>query len=514
MALASGITSIPSAAIVLAIPTLHVEFDASVDELQWTVVGYLLTYSTLLIPAGRISDLYGRKKVHIIGIFIYMGGSVVGAVAPSAIVLIVGMVIAGIGAAILTPASLAIITQAFTGSRRATAIGVWGSATAVFSGIAPAVGGVLTDELSWRWILWLNVIAGILILIGVRIAPESRDEESGPDLDVIGLIASFAGLAAITLALNETPATWALDSPQVIGLLVAGVVLLAFFVVFERRVSSPLLDLGLFRKRNISGAGVTVFVLNFAFGAALFFVPTYLQELLGYDALQAGLLMLPATVTMMAAMPAGAKLYDRIGPLIPIVTGMAIAGVAMLFLGQIDAGSDYSAVWWPLALLGLGIGAALTPLNLAALNAAPQRQHGAVGAVLVTLSGLGATFGVALTGALNQTLWDEDVVDAAASSGQEIDTAAADTLTGLLAGAPSATDELNMFPASEHEALTGAVREGYFDAFQASMILSTAIMAGGIVLALVLIRRRAPVDDAPLPTPNQAAPFSGVAQRP
>jgi MFS family permease len=171
MALATGITSVPNAAIVLALPTIHVEFDVPLEELQWTVVGYLLTVSALLVAAGRLSDLYGRMKVHIIGIVIFMGGSVVGALSGDAVVLIAGMVVAGVGAAILTPASLAIITQAYTGPQRATAIGVWGAATALFSGVVPAIGGVLTKAADWRWILWLNVVAGVVILIGVRLAP-------------------------------------------------------------------------------------------------------------------------------------------------------------------------------------------------------------------------------------------------------------------------------------------------------------------------------------------------------
>jgi MFS family permease len=178
MGLASGITSVPNVAIALALPTLHREFNTSTTVLEWTVTGYLLAYSALLIAAGRLADLYGRKRVLIAGTVIFMGASVPGALAQSSIVLIMALVVAGIGAAVLTPASLAIVTDAFRGERRGLAVGVWGAATALFSGVAPAIGGFFTSDLSWRWILWLNVIVGAAILVGVMAARETRDEES------------------------------------------------------------------------------------------------------------------------------------------------------------------------------------------------------------------------------------------------------------------------------------------------------------------------------------------------
>ena len=158
MALASGITSVPNAAIVLALPTLHKQFDASLTELQWTVTGYLLAYSAFMIAAGRLADIFGRKRLLVTGTLVYAGASVVGALADSALMLILSLIVVGVGAAVLTPGSLAIVTNGFRGSRRAMAVGVWGAASALFSGLGPALGGFFTDELSWRWILWFNVI--------------------------------------------------------------------------------------------------------------------------------------------------------------------------------------------------------------------------------------------------------------------------------------------------------------------------------------------------------------------
>ena len=190
MALASGITSVPNAAIVLALPTIHRQFDASLTELEWTVTGYLLAYSALLIAAGRLADVFGRVRLLTWGTVLYVAASVPAALAGSATVLIVGLIAVGVGAAVLTPASLAIVTDSFRGERRGFAVGVWGASTALFSGIGPAIGGAFTQEISWRWILWLNVIVGVVILAGVRGARESFDERASRHIDFTGLALS------------------------------------------------------------------------------------------------------------------------------------------------------------------------------------------------------------------------------------------------------------------------------------------------------------------------------------
>ncbi len=512
MALASGITSVPNAAIVLALPTIHREFNASFTVLEWTVTGYLLAYSALLIAAGRLADVFGRVRLLTWGTLLYAAASVPAALAGGATLLIVALIVVGVGAAVLTPASLAIVTNAFTGTRRGLAVGIWGGATALFSGIGPAIGGVFTQELSWRWILWLNVIVGALILLGVRRAAESYDEKASRHIDYTGVALSAVGLGAITLALNEAPTPWAFGSAKFVLVLVAGIMLLLGFVLVERRLHDPLIDLSMFARRNLSGAAIVVFVLDFAFGAVMFFLPQYLENILSYGALKAGLLLLPASLTMMLAMPFGGRLFERVGPVPPIVGGMAMAGVAMLLLGGISPSTRYADLWPPLALLGLGIGAALTPMNLAALNSQPNRNHGAVAAIITTFGGLGAMFGVAISGALFENLQTKDTVSAAADRGVHITDAAARTLDGLLSGTPDALHALATYPASEQPAVRAAVHDGFISALATTMELSFALVAAGIVLTLLLIRRRRPVEE--IERPNMTDPFSGLAPRP
>jgi EmrB/QacA subfamily drug resistance transporter len=423
-------------------------------------------------------------------------------------VLIVGLAIVGVGAAVLTPASLAIVTNSFRDERRGMAVGLWGAATALFSGIAPAIGGLLTQEISWRWILWLNVIVGAMILFGVRGAAESKDEEASGRVDYLGLALSFAGLGALTLALNEAPHPWAFSSAIFIVVLGAGALLLIAFGLIERQLREPLVDPAMFRHRNLTGASVVVFVLDFAFGAVLFFIPSYLQEVLGYDPLKAGLLLLPASVTMVVAMPIGGRMFERLGPLIPIVGGMALAALAMLLLGGISSSTDYGDIWPALALLGLGIGTALTPMNLAALNSMPTRTHGSVAAIITTMGGLGATFGVALSGALFEQLQLNRTISAAAARGIHLTDSAAAKVEQILTGTPQALDG---YPLAIQTQLRAAVREGFTSALGTTMRLSFVLVVVAIALALILIRAR---DVAPLPRPNMTEPFSGLAPRP
>jgi EmrB/QacA subfamily drug resistance transporter len=516
MALASGITSVPNAAIVLALTTIHHQLDVSVTELEWTVTGYLLSYSALLIGAGRLADIFGRVRLLVAGTIVYMAASVVAALAHSAIVLIVGMIATGAGAAVLTPGSLAIVTEAFRGERRGTAVGVWGAASALFSAVGPAVGGLLTDGPGWRWILWLNVIVGALILIGVRGTAETRDPNADPRVDGIGLLCSVAGLAAIILVLNEAPDTWAWGSPQAIAFLLAGAFLLVGFVVAERRVRAPLLDLGMFRARNLTGAAIVIFVINFPFGAALFFVPSFLQNILADDPLKAGLLLLPASGVLGLAMPLGGRLYERIGPVPPIVAGMISSGIGMGLLAQADTNTTYADVWFPLVLLGAGVGIALTPTNLAALGSQPVSRHGAVGGILATLGGLGGAFGVAISGAVFESIQASDTVSEAADRGIKIGSGTARTLEGLLSGTPSATTALDKFPHGQQGALHEAVRAGYTSAFATAMLISAIIVVVGAALALAILRRRADVGEpaALPPRPNIADPYPGLALRP
>jgi EmrB/QacA subfamily drug resistance transporter len=505
MTLASGVTSLPTAALVVALAVIHGQFSTSLSELQWTLTGDFIAYSALLIAAGRLADIYGRRLLLVVGTAIYLIATVVAALAPNATVLIFGMVGVGAGAAVLTPASLSIVTDAYPPARRGAAIGVWGAATGVVWALGPAIGGVLVDDLSWRWIFWVQVpvIVAILVLtlIGVR---ESRDPQAERRVDVPGLVLSAGGLLALSLALNQAP-TWGWSSAAVIGLLIGAGLLLVAFVLVEPRVRAPLVDFGFFRKRNFAGANVVVFVMNFVLGALLFFLPLYFQELLDYSPLEAGLLLLPLSATMSLAMPVGGPLATRFGPRPPITVGLALMAVAMLLLSDISESTRYRDLWPPMALLGLGSGFALTPMNLAAMNSIVKRKSGGASGVLITLSGVGATFGVAVSGAVFQAVQRSRTAELSQQAGVPMTESAAGNLDGVLAGSASAQQALASYGAKA-AVVTDAVREAFVSALATTMQISAGVAVVGLILTALLMGKMEVAEDDSEPAAQPPAP--------
>jgi EmrB/QacA subfamily drug resistance transporter len=494
MALSSGVTSIPTSAVQLAIPKIHHEFNASIGELQWTLVGFTLAYSVLLVLAGRLADVYGRKTFFLAGTIVYAGGGVGAALAPNTILLIVMVVIMGVGAAILTPASLSIITDAFEPARRATAIGIWAAASALVSVMGPALGGVLAG---WQWqsVFWINVpFAVVFFVLTMASARESRDPGADRHVDLAGLGTLAGGVTALSLVLNQGQ-TWGWTSSVSIVLYVGAFGLIAAFVLLEPRVRNALVDFGFFRKRNYLGGNAALLVANFALAAVLFFLPTYMQELLNYSPTKAGALMLPLSAPMVVALPAGGWISERIGPRIPIVVGLALTAVGCYLLTYVNASSGYNDLWPGMLVLGGGVGLSLTPLNTAAMNAIRRVEHGAAAGVLVMMSGIGATFGVALSGAFFQSTQDSKSDSLLSRLGLHLSEASERKLSGLLAGADGAKAELHKFSPEQQTAIKHALRQGWTDGLGRVMWLSIGIVAAGILLAGLVMERSGPVPD-------------------
>jgi EmrB/QacA subfamily drug resistance transporter len=506
MVAAAGIVQLPTSAIVVALGTIHGEFNASMAELQWTFVVFYIPFTALLIAAGRLSDIFGRRRTLLLGTTVFALGSVLAAVAPGTEVLIAGIAVAGAGGAMMMPSSLAMLTNLFTGESRGVAIGLWGAATEVVSGVGILVGGVLTDQLSWRWIFWVDLIfAVIIVLMALRGTRESRDPTAPHSVDFAGVAVIAAALTCLTLALNEGSG-WGWGSLPTVTLFAAGILLFASFGVVERRAKLPLIDFSFFRRRNFTGSTIVVFVLDFAFGAVYFFLPIYFEEILGYSPLQAGLLLLPMTVVMAISSPLGGRVAAKVGPRPPIVTGLAAMAIATYWLSTLTLSTDYADLWAPTAMMGFGVGFALTPMNLAAMNAISKDHAGAASGILVTLSGLGATLGVAVTGAIFQQLQTSRTVTFASDKGAQITADQARQLDGLLAGGSDATKSLHQIAGSHAAQVHEAAREAFVSALGTSLKVSTAIVLAGLILSVVLMRRMSPADAQPtvqvLPPPH------------
>ena len=239
---AAGIVQLPTAAIVVALPTIHAEFGTSIAELQWTVTAFMIPFSAFLIAAGRLADIFGRRRALLIGTALFGGGSVLAAAAPGIDLLIAGVALAGAGGAMIMPASLSMLTNVFTGERRGTAIGMWGAATELISGVGVLVGGVLTGELDWRWIFVVCALVALAIaLLALRGSPESRDPDVSHEVDLLGVGLSASALTALTLGLIQG-AAWGWGSPAIVALLAGSVVLAAAFAIHERRAPNPIIE--------------------------------------------------------------------------------------------------------------------------------------------------------------------------------------------------------------------------------------------------------------------------------
>jgi MFS family permease len=289
----------------------------------------------------------------------------------------------------------------------------------------------------------------------------------------------------------------------------------ALFALVEVRSKHPLVNFDFFRQRNFSGSMVVVFVMDFSFGALLFFLPLYFQELLGYSPTEAGVLLLPLTGLMVVGSPLGGAIAARVGPRPPIVVGLGLMALAIYAISGLDLSTSYSDLWLPTAVMGFGVGFALTPMNLAAMNAISRDHAGAASGLLVTLSSLGAALGVAVTGAVFQGLQASRTVTYAADQGVHVSNSQAQSLDGVLAGTPGSTQTLHQVADGHTAGVHHAIEQAFVSALGTSLKISAALAAVGLVLTLVLMRKQSPVDAAPtepvMAPPHRPAPRTAVA---
>jgi EmrB/QacA subfamily drug resistance transporter len=477
--LASGITSLPTTALGVALPTLHAEFQATLSELQWTLTAYSLTYAALLIVAGRLADVFGRRRLFVAGATVFGVGSVAAALADSPLWLICSLGVIGVGGAMLVPASLALVTQAFAGAGRTRGIAIWGGASGLISGLGPPIGGVLTDELSWRWIFWLGAaVAGGIVLLATRVL-ESRDEKADRTMDVGGVVCLAGGISLLSLPLIEASGWGWTSVPTLVSFAVA-VVLLAAFIPIELRARSPIFELDLFRYRNFVAGGLLKFSMNFVLASLFFLLPIYMQELLGYSPVKSGLLLLPLTAGFVAGLPLGGRLLDRVGPKTPMLAGLALMAAGVYFLADLSTTASTFQFWFPLLVLGLGLGVVLTPINAASVNAVPTEKHGEAAGILTTLIGLGSVMGVAVCGAVFKELEDAKLEHVLA--GTRFNEHDERLLEGILAHSQTAQQHLHGFGPLE-----GTVMHAWREAFRYGTETTLRLSAGMLVVVIVLI---------------------------
>jgi EmrB/QacA subfamily drug resistance transporter len=398
-----------STVINVALPDIARDLDATTAGLQWVMNAYLLVLASLVVSAGRVGDILGRRRLFVIGMAAFAAGSAVAALADSEEMLVAGRILQGVGGAALLGLSLAIVSTVFPAAERARALGIWAGVSALALGLGPLVGGALVEAVSWRWLFWLNLpfcLLGVALVLAST--EEQRDETAARRIDVPGVITVGLGLAAIVIALVEGK-VWGWGSVATVGGLAAGVALLVAFWVIEHRVRSPIVDFRLFRNRPYFGASAAGFCLVGCYWALMFLQPQYLQTDLGHGALEAGVLILPVTAPMIAISPLAGRLTSRFGVRPLMTAGMALGTAGLVVLAQVDASSGYALLFPGYLLFGVALGCVYAPMSTAAMTAMPQEKAGIAAGVLAMNRVLAGAVTLAATGAVFQAVLDDDL---------------------------------------------------------------------------------------------------------
>jgi EmrB/QacA subfamily drug resistance transporter len=376
-ALGSGMAFLDGTVVNVALPAMGEDLNADMGGLQWIVNGYMLLLASLILLSGSLGDRLGRRRMFVTGVVWFALASVICAVAPNLEVMIAGRVLQGIGGALLTPGSLAILQTTFRHSDRARAVGAWSGLTSVAAAVGPFVGGSLVDSGSWRLIFVINVpIALVTVLVTLRHVPETRDESAAGKLDLAGAGVATLGLAGLTFGLIQAGED-GLGDPLVVASLVIGVLAFVAFVEVERRSSHPMLPPGIFKNVQFAGANLVTVVVYGGFGTVTFLLVVYLQTALGYDAIWAGAALLPMTLLMLALSGYSGALSERIGARLPMTIGPALMAVGLLLMLRIEPGSSYvEAVLPAVVVLGFGLVATVAPLTATVLSSVEDHHAG------------------------------------------------------------------------------------------------------------------------------------------
>jgi EmrB/QacA subfamily drug resistance transporter len=395
------ILMLDSTVVALALPSIRHDVGASAEGLQWAMNGYLLAITILVVTAGRLGDMFGRKRLFLFGMVVFALGSVLSACAGDQQTLIAGRVLQGIGAAPMLPLSLAIVCNAFPAGKQARALGIWAAISALALAVGPLAGGLLV-ELDWRAIFWINLpIAAVGIAIMALAAPESTDPGSGRHVDVPGLLALSFGLTAVILALIQSRA-W--SGAATAGLALAGLAALWAFWWIEHRSPEPIVEFALFRNGPYFGACAAAFTLVGSYWAVMFFQPQYLQDVRGHSAVLSGLMIMPITAPMVVISPRSGRLIARFGARGLMTAGMTCGVAGLLVLTRLEGSSSYGLLLAGYLLFGIALGLVYAPMSTAAMAAMPPEKVGIASGVLAMDRVMAGTIALAATGAVFHSL--------------------------------------------------------------------------------------------------------------
>jgi EmrB/QacA subfamily drug resistance transporter len=394
--LGSGIVFLDGTVVNVALPEIGRDLDASTSSLQWILNGYLLSLASLILLGGSLGDRFGRRLVFVAGTGLFTFASVLCAVAPSVELLIAARLLQGVGGALLTPGSLAMIEASFRAADRAPAIGAWSGLGGVATALGPLLGGYLIDAVSWRAVFLINIPIGIFVMaMAYRHVPETRDDRATGSVDITGALLAALGLGGSTYALIEAPGQGA--SPLILAAGVGGLLALGAFLLVERRTAQPMMPLNLFASRQFSAANLVTLAVYAAIGGFFFLFVAFAQISLGYSAIAAGAATLPVTVLMLAFSARSGRLAQRIGARIPLTVGPIVVALSLLLMTTIEPGDTYASSVLP-AVVGFGAGLTLVvaPVTATVLAAADPRNAGIASGINNAVSRVAGLLAVAV----------------------------------------------------------------------------------------------------------------------
>jgi EmrB/QacA subfamily drug resistance transporter len=384
----------------VALPAIKADLGITTSELEWTVAAYALTFASLLLTGGKLGDLLGRRLIFVVGLAVFTLSSLACGLSSSATELIAARAVQGVGAALMMPATLSIISATFHPRERGTAIGIWAGVSAMALAIGPLTGGLITEHISWNWIFYVNVpIGAIGIVASLLVVPESRDTSHEQRLDLPGLLTSGIGLLALVYALIEAN-NYGWTSARILVLFVVAAVALTTFVLLEMHQRLPMLDLTLFRSGTFAGANLVALLVTLAMFGIFVFFPIYMQTFRGWSPVQAGAALLPWTLMVVIFAPIAGKLSDHVGSRWLMAGGMSVVAICCLLLSTVTLHSSFWHMLPAFILGGLGMSFVMTPMSAAAMGAAPVDKAGVASGVLNTFRQVGVALGIGIMGAI------------------------------------------------------------------------------------------------------------------
>jgi EmrB/QacA subfamily drug resistance transporter len=438
----------------VALPTIGRALHFTESDLPWVVNAYVLTFGGFLLLGGRMADVLGRRRVFIGGLLLVAAASLAAGFAANEGQLIAARAAQGLGAAIISPSALSIVTTTFRdGAERNKALGAWGAVAGAGGAAGVLLGGILTDGLGWEWVLWINVpVALVVAALAPGLIAESRSESTSRHFDTAGAISVTAGLSILVYAIvDATDAGW--GSLQTLGLIGVATALIAGFVAIEHRSQAPLMPFRIFRLRTLTGANIVGLLVGGSLFSMFFFITLYMQQVLGYSAIHAGLSYVPLAVSIMIAAGIGSQLVTRVGYKPVLAAGMVFIAAALVWFSRVSVGGGFMTdILGPSLLAATGLGFAFVTTTIAAVSGVRDQESGLASGLINTSQQVGGALGLALLATI----------------------------------ANSRTDHLMASAGGDPSALTNALNEG----FQSAFLGGAVIAALGLVLTLVLIRSR------------------------